>query len=80
MGHCRDNGVNGEQFPNVPLVSKGRRQKKNTSYSVTFSLKVGGGQDEIILLGAAKKVTRWLRWGGTEISLSPFPMLLLAVF
>ena len=38
--------------------------KKNTSYSVTLSLKVGGGQDEIILLGAAKIVTRWVRWGG----------------
>ena len=58
---------------------KGRR-KKDPSYSVTLSLKVGGGQDEIILLGAAKIVTRWLRRGGTEISLSPFPMLLLAVF
>ena len=34
------------------------------SYSVTLSLKVGGGQDEIILLGAAKIVTRWVRWGG----------------
>ena len=31
---------------------------------MTLSLKVGGGQDEIILLGAAKIVTRWLRWGG----------------
>ena len=39
-------------------------KKKNTSYSVTLSLKVGGGQDEITLLGAAKIVTRWLRWGG----------------
>ena len=29
-------------------------KKKNTSYSVTLSLKVGGGQDEIILLGDAK--------------------------
>ena len=38
--------------------------EKNTSYSVTLSLKVGGGQDEIILLGAAKIVTRWVRWGG----------------
>ena len=37
---------------------KGRR-KKDPSYSVTLSLKVGGGQDEIILLGAAKIVTRW---------------------
>ena len=37
---------------------KGRRKKK-TSYLVTLSLKVGGGQDEIILLGAAKIVTRW---------------------
>ena len=42
--------------------------KKNTSYSVTLSLKVGGGQDEIILLGAAKIVTRWVRWGGVEVS------------
>ena len=42
---------------------KGRLPKK-PSYSVTLSLKVGGGQDEIILLGAAKIVTRWLRWGG----------------
>ena len=33
--------------------------KKNTSYLVTLSLKVGGGQDEITLLGAAKIVTRW---------------------
>ena len=31
--------------------------KTNTSYSVTLSLKVGGGKDEIILLGAAKIVT-----------------------
>ena len=31
--------------------------KKKTSYSVTLSLKVGGGQDEITLLGAAKIVT-----------------------
>ena len=31
--------------------------KKNTSYSVTLSLKVGGGQDQIILLEAAKIVT-----------------------
>ena len=30
------------------------------SYSVTMSLKVGGGQDEIILLGVAKIVTRTL--------------------
>ena len=29
---------------------KGRRQNKKTSYSVTLSLKVGGGQDQIILL------------------------------
>ena len=42
----------------------GMPSKKQTSYSVTLSLKVGGGQDEIILLGAAKIVTRWLRWGG----------------
>ena len=33
--------------------------KKKTSYLVTLSLKVGGGQDEITLLGAAKIVTRW---------------------
>ena len=33
--------------------------QKNTSYSVTLSLKVGGGQDEITLVGAAKIVTRW---------------------
>ena len=33
--------------------------KEKPSYSVTLSLKVGGGQDEIILLGAAKIVTRW---------------------
>ena len=33
--------------------------QKNTSYLVTLSLKVGGGQDEITLLGAAKIVTRW---------------------
>ena len=32
---------------------------KNVSYSVTLSLKMGGGQDEIILLGAGKIVTRW---------------------
>ena len=38
-------------------VPKGRFPKKNTSYSVTLSLKVGGGQDEITLLGAAKIVT-----------------------
>ena len=38
---------------------KGRLQNKETSYSVTLSLKVGGGQDEIILLGAGKIVTRW---------------------
>ena len=31
---------------------------------MTLSQKVGGGQDEIILLGAAKIVTRWVRWGG----------------
>ena len=37
---------------------KGRLPKKNTSYLVTLSLKVGGGQDEITLLGAAKIVTR----------------------
>ena len=37
----------------------GTTSKKNPSYSVTLSLKVGGGQDEIILLGAAKIVTRW---------------------
>ena len=36
---------------------KGRLQNKKTSYSVTLSLKVGGGQDEITLLGAAKIVT-----------------------
>ena len=54
--------------------------QKKPSYSVTLSLKVGGGQDEIILLGAAKKVTRWVRWGGAEVSQSPFPLLLLAVF
>ena len=41
----------------IQNLSKGRRQKKKTSYSVTLSLKVGGGQDEIILLGAAKIVT-----------------------
>ena len=40
-------------------VSKGRTKKKTTSYLVTLSLKVGGGQDEITLLGAAKIVTRW---------------------
>ena len=33
--------------------------QKTTSYSLTLSLKVGGGQDEIILLGAAKIVTTW---------------------
>ena len=38
-------------------IGKGRLPKKNTSYSVTLSLKVGGGQDEITLLGAAKIVT-----------------------
>ena len=38
--------------------NKGRLPNKKTSYSVTLSLKVGGGQDEIILLGAAKIVTR----------------------
>ena len=63
----------------LQVDNKGKPQQ-NMSYLVTLSLKVGGGQDEIILLGAAKIVTRWLRWGGTEISLSPFPMLLLAVF
>ena len=31
--------------------------KTNTPYSVTLSLKVGGGKDEIIVLGAAKIVT-----------------------
>ena len=31
---------------------------------MTLSLKVGGGQDEIILLGAGKIVTRWKGWGG----------------
>ena len=31
--------------------------QKNPSYLVTLSLKVGGGQDEITLLGAAKIVT-----------------------
>ena len=36
---------------------KGRLPKKKTSYLVTLSLKVGGGQDEITLLGAAKIVT-----------------------
>ena len=39
-------------------VPKGRLPKK-TSYSVTWSLKVGGGQGEITLLGAAKIVTSW---------------------
>ena len=33
--------------------------KKKPSYLVTLSQKVGGGQDEITLLGAAKIVTRW---------------------
>ena len=33
--------------------------KKNKSYLVTLSLKVGGGQDEITLLRASKIVTRW---------------------
>ena len=40
-------------------VPKGRRQKKKMSYSVTLSLKVGGGQYEITLFGAAKIVTIW---------------------
>ena len=31
--------------------------KKNPSYSVTLSLKVGGGKDQIIFLEAAKIVT-----------------------
>ena len=39
--------------------SLGTPSKKPPSYSVTLSLKVGVGQDEIILLGAAKIVTRW---------------------
>ena len=43
----------------MPADNKGRLPKKNTSYLVTLSLKVGGGQDEITLLGAAKIVTRW---------------------
>ena len=30
---------------------------KNVSYSVTFSLKMGGGQEEIILLEDAKILT-----------------------
>ena len=67
-------------YTHIINIGSIRDDLKKTSYSVTLSLKVGGGQDEIILLGAAKIVTRWLRWGGTEISLSPFPMLLLAVF
>ena len=37
-------------------MAKGR-PKKNPSYLVTLSLKVGGGQDEITLLGAAIIVT-----------------------
>ena len=35
----------------------GTTSKKNPSYSVTLSLKVGGGQDEITLIGVAKIVT-----------------------
>ena len=45
--------------PQSPFSTKGRTQNKKTSYLVTLSLKVGGGQDEITLLGAAKIVTRW---------------------
>ena len=52
------------------------------SYSVTLSLKVGGGQDEIILLGAAKIVTRWVRWGVgglfVTISYATFGSILMA--
>ena len=44
-----------------------------------FFCKLQPSQDEITLLGAAKIVTRW-EGGGVEISLSPFPRLLLAVF
>ena len=41
----------------MTAVLSGMTSKK-TSYSVTLSIKVGGGQDEIILLGAAK-IVRW---------------------
>ena len=36
--------------------SLGTNSKKKTSYLVTLSQKVGGGQDEITLLGAVKIV------------------------
>ena len=49
---------------------------------MTLSLKVGVGQDEIILLGAAKIVTRWVRWGGcglsVTISFATFGSILMA--
>ena len=39
------------------FLSSGITLNKKTSYSETLSIKVGGGQDEITLLGAAKIVT-----------------------
>ena len=45
-------------YPDHPILLRDAVKKK-TSYSVTLSLKVGGGQDVIILLGPAKIVTRW---------------------
>ena len=45
--------------PNIHrnVMNKGRLQKKKTSYLVTLSKKVGGGQDQITISGPLEIMT-----------------------
>ena len=56
MFFCKD--INASYYFRT-LLNWIRDDLKKPSYLVTLSLKVGGGQDEITLLGATKIVTRW---------------------